>query len=414
MSVYSLPAYGRMIGDPRRFGAYRRALESAIRPGCRVLDLGSGPGVFSLVAARLGAGEVWAVDTDPSVELVSVLAERNGLDDRIRALRCSSADLEPAEPFDVIVSDLRGVLPFFGRHLPSIVDARKRLLAPGGVLVPAVDELWIAPVHAPGLHAHLLGGFEGGPPGPGSDLELDLEPARELASHHWCRAELDADACLRPPRRLGELDYRTLESPHFEGRAEWPAGGEEPGAAEQGTVDERPCHGLAAWFDGHLSAAGPAFSNAPSEHLLYGQAFFPLPEPRILPAAARATADFSAHLVGDDYVFGWFLELADAEGGSQGVRRSTFYANPIDPSALARRATDHRPRPTEDRRALAWLLSRIDGETTLGELAEGLVRTFPGRFSSLRRALSWAADALELAGGERGAGGGAPSGGQGV
>jgi len=40
------------------------ALERRALPGCRLLDLGAGSGILAIAAARLGAGEVIALDTD--------------------------------------------------------------------------------------------------------------------------------------------------------------------------------------------------------------------------------------------------------------------------------------------------------------------------------------------------------------
>jgi ribosomal protein L11 methyltransferase len=42
-----------------------RALEELIRPGCTVLDVGTGSGILAVAAAMLGAGAVTALDIDP-------------------------------------------------------------------------------------------------------------------------------------------------------------------------------------------------------------------------------------------------------------------------------------------------------------------------------------------------------------
>ena len=41
------------------------------------------------------------------------------------------------------------MLPFFGQHIPAIIDARDRFLAPGGVLIAQQDHLRAAIIEAP-------------------------------------------------------------------------------------------------------------------------------------------------------------------------------------------------------------------------------------------------------------------------
>ena len=43
-------------------------MEQAVRPGCACLDLGSGSGILSIAALRLGAGSAVGVDIDPKAE----------------------------------------------------------------------------------------------------------------------------------------------------------------------------------------------------------------------------------------------------------------------------------------------------------------------------------------------------------
>ncbi len=45
-----------------------RFLEKAVKPGCSCLDLGSGSGILSIAALRLGAGSAVGVDIDPKAE----------------------------------------------------------------------------------------------------------------------------------------------------------------------------------------------------------------------------------------------------------------------------------------------------------------------------------------------------------
>ncbi len=62
--MYSLRDYGAMIADVGRFSAYAKAIARAVRSGDTVVDIGCGPGVFSLLACRAGARRVFAIESE--------------------------------------------------------------------------------------------------------------------------------------------------------------------------------------------------------------------------------------------------------------------------------------------------------------------------------------------------------------
>jgi ribosomal protein L11 methyltransferase len=73
--------------------------------GRKVLDLGSGSGILSVAAGRLGARHVLALDTDPlAAQATEANARRNGLSRIVRARRGSLP--APDAPFDLIVANL--------------------------------------------------------------------------------------------------------------------------------------------------------------------------------------------------------------------------------------------------------------------------------------------------------------------
>lgn len=59
-------------------------IESLVRPGMSVLDVGTGSGILSIAAAKLGAARALAFDTDyQAVRATAENVERNGVEDRL-------------------------------------------------------------------------------------------------------------------------------------------------------------------------------------------------------------------------------------------------------------------------------------------------------------------------------------------
>jgi hypothetical protein len=67
--------------------------------------------------------------------------EANGVADRIELRRANSRDVSLDERADVIIHEVLGVDPFGENILSFIADARERLLAPGGMLIPSALEV---------------------------------------------------------------------------------------------------------------------------------------------------------------------------------------------------------------------------------------------------------------------------------
>ncbi|MCP3960669.1 MAG: methyltransferase domain-containing protein [bacterium] len=375
--MYSLAAYGAMLAEPVRRQAYVDALEASVRPGCVVLEIGTGPGVFALLAARLGARKVYAVEPADSIEVARQLAAVHGLANRIELVQGYSTELELLERVDVIVSDLRGVLPLAFRHLPSIIDARQRLLVPGGELVPRQDTLWACVVEAEKAWDDLTLGWRQ------ECLGLDLDVPLGIVTNTWTKARFAEDQCLVEPRCWATLDYRTIETTDAAADLAWEL--ESPGRA----------HGLAVWFETTLSAAG-GFSNAPGgPELIYGQGFFPFPRPVDLEPGDLLKARIEAKLVADDYVWRWSTSIEGAAGSKARFEQSTFHGTPLSLAKLRKRAASYLPRLDAEGRVLLFILARLERRTPLGEIAGELQESFPERFERRRDALARVAEVAE-------------------
>lgn len=367
----SLASYGTMIADDVRRHAYAEALRAAIRPGDRVLDIGTGPGFFALLAARLGAGRVVGIDTTAVVELARELAASNGLADRLEFVRGRAEHFDPGERFDVIVSDLRGVLPLEGDHLATIADARSRLLAEGGVLIPQRDRLWAAPVTASAAIARHLAGFA-------DRHDLDLAAARARLRSGRVRVALHREAVLAAPVAWACLDYRVIEDRSVTGRYTGRAG------------RRAEAHGVALWFDTEL-IPGIGFDAGPAApETLYRQVLLPFPE------AVRVEPNdrFEIDLTATRTAAGWEWTWSTAIDGATRRRfdQSTLDGMIFDPARLAKRAGTYRPHLDEAGAQLRFVLDRIDGEQTSAAIARALQRDAPARFPTAESALAFVAD----------------------
>lgn len=371
--MYSVGAYARMVADRARMEAYAAALAAAVRPGAVVVDLGAGTGIFTLLACRLGAARVYAIEPDDAIQVARETVAAHGFAERVEFVQALSTRASLPERADVVVSDLRGVLPPFGRHLAAVIDARERLLAPGGVLVPRRDVLRAAVVGAEDLWREHVEPWEG------NDQGFDLSPTRRRTVHAWGRAEVRAGHLLTEGRAWAEVDYRTVSGPAVQGTAEWTM-------ERDGTG-----HGLCLWFDAELGE-GIGYSTAPGEGKpVYGRGFFPWPEAVPLTVGDRVRVDLRADPAGDDYVWTWETHVEGADwAGRASFRQSSFFGQPLSPARLRRRSHLHRPVAGEEGRIARAVLEMMDGSLPLGEIARRLHDAFPGRFARWEDALTHA------------------------
>ncbi len=156
------PGDAALILDPEmafgsgEHGSTRAALlllQRYLRPGMAVLDLGSGSGILTLAAARLGAGRAVGIESDSGAMPVALRnARRNGLEARVTFLEGDAGALAPlAGPADVLCANILREANI--QLLPAVRDS----LAPQGVAIFSGMEVSEASLFRQALQA---AGFE--------------------------------------------------------------------------------------------------------------------------------------------------------------------------------------------------------------------------------------------------------------
>jgi len=112
-------------------------LDRHLRPGDRVIDLGSGSGILAIAAVKLGASHATGIEIDDEADpIASANARRNGVEEQVRFITGDAAALAPLlGPVELVISNiLRSVNLAL---LPSIRAA----LGPGGLAIFAGMEV---------------------------------------------------------------------------------------------------------------------------------------------------------------------------------------------------------------------------------------------------------------------------------
>jgi Arginine methyltransferase oligomerization subdomain/Ribosomal protein L11 methyltransferase (PrmA) len=373
--MYSLGAYGSMVADRVRVEAYAQALRKTVREGSVVVEIGTGPGIFAVLACQVGASRVYAFEPSEIIQVAREIATANGCADRIEFVEELSIRVTLPIRAEVILSDLRGVLPLFKRHIPSIVDARHRFLAPGGTLIPRRDTLWAAIVEAPKPYCELVDPWDHNP------LDQDLSAARRLIVNDAQKIRVSPSQLLTAHRLWTTLDYGSVENPNVRGDLDWRV--ERAGTG----------HGILVWFDADL-AENTAFSNAPTApETIYGSLFFPWTQPVSLVSGQAVCVSLEAQLVEDDYIWRWATHIEPPEGSGASlidIEQSQLTGEVLSAAKLHRMAADYVPQLSEEGHLRRRTFALMDGKASLEEIAHRLATEFPKRFPRWELALSYA------------------------
>lgn len=246
-----------MLNDTQRNEAFYAALRNQVRGGDHVLDIGAGTGLLGMMAAKSGAAQVTCCEkAAPLARAAEEIVTANGLEGIVRIVpKLSSAlTVGPTPAFipgaeflvapgrdmagkaDVMVAEIVDCGLLGEGWIPSLLDARDRLLTPDATIIPCAAQVYAVALECPEQPAPLsrsLASLHG--------FDVSLYDQFRAASYEQIRLSTITHRALSEPQEVFDFDFY---SPSVgESRGDWQSFKIE----KSGTV-----HGIAFWFTLHL------------------------------------------------------------------------------------------------------------------------------------------------------------------
>ncbi|MBI1649014.1 50S ribosomal protein L11 methyltransferase [Hyphomicrobium sulfonivorans] len=282
-----------LIADRPRNEAFQKALASVIRKGeTTVADIGTGTGLLALMAAKLGARDVYLYEVAEVGAVAEALIEANGAQN-CHLIPCHSTEMVDPPQVDVIVSETLGNYALEEHIIETLADAKARFLKPGGVMIPQRIVQYVAPVIAPRIQNEFAVWDE-----TGFDMSIartmslnniyvrTLKPDELLAAQVWDTVELGSDA---DGARAGEVSWQL--------------------------ADDATVYGFVVWWDVEL-VPGITLSTAPdAPPTHWEQLYFPLLSPIAAKSGDTIHAVLQSHTSHEEGTHvAWAAMHVDANG----------------------------------------------------------------------------------------------------
>jgi protein arginine N-methyltransferase 1 len=96
----------QMLLDQSRMNGFQQAIDRAVAPGAKVVELGGGTGVMSFFAAKKAA-KVWCVERNPQLaNAARRFLEMNRVSDRVEVVEADATEFVPPGEVDVVICEM--------------------------------------------------------------------------------------------------------------------------------------------------------------------------------------------------------------------------------------------------------------------------------------------------------------------
>lgn len=140
-----------MLKDETRTLTYRSALmhNKHLVKNKVVLDVGCGTGILCLFAIKAGARHAIGIECSNIIDRAAEVVKANGMADKITLIKGKVEEVELPEEFpkvDIIISEWMGYCLFYESMLNTVLFARDKWLAPGGLIMPDRATLYVCAI----------------------------------------------------------------------------------------------------------------------------------------------------------------------------------------------------------------------------------------------------------------------------
>ncbi|PWN51502.1 S-adenosyl-L-methionine-dependent methyltransferase [Violaceomyces palustris] len=141
-----------MLKDEVRTLSYRNAIQNNphLFKDKIVLDVGCGTGILCMFAAKAGAKKVIGVDMSNIIDQAKVIVETNGFADVITLVKGKLEEVDlglgPDGKVDIIISEWMGYFLLYESMLDTVLMARDKYLAPGGLMFPDTATMYMSAI----------------------------------------------------------------------------------------------------------------------------------------------------------------------------------------------------------------------------------------------------------------------------
>jgi protein arginine N-methyltransferase 1 len=257
-----------MLKDEVRTSTYMRSImnNKHLFAGKTVLDVGCGTGILCMFAAKAGAAKVIGVECAGIYDQAVQIVAQNNLSHIITLVRGKVEEITlPVEQVDIIISEWMGYFLIYESMLDTVIFARDKWLAPGGMLFPDKAQMYLVGIEDQEYRDEKINFWD-------NVYGFDMTPIKKLAMLEPLVDIADQRQLMTQPCKILDIDLYTVTKPDLDFDSKWTL-----------QVTRRDmCHAIVAYFNVQFSKCHQpvGFSTGPkSKYTHWKQTVFYITEP---------------------------------------------------------------------------------------------------------------------------------------